>query len=312
MSKREPFDTTLGNFAQQLRAQDYAARTIATYLWHLGHFRRWLADRGLSSFAALSTDHVAAYQRLLASRPGKGGRPLSAGSRAIAASAIRMLGAWLVRAGAARTDPARDLELPRMRKTLPDNVLSVREVERLLGTPALDDPEGLRDRALMELLYATGLRQSEALDLRLDDVDLAGSTVRVRRGKGGAGRMAPLAREAVAALSAYLAEARALLAQFKDSGFFFVSRAGTRLDPSGMLKRFKRYAGAAGIKRPVGFHTFRHSVATHLMQRGVHIRYIMELLGHGSLGATQIYTRVTIDDLKRAHARYHPRERMDV
>jgi len=304
-------EETLEKFAADLEAQGYAARTIQGYVFYGRHFIRWMADRA-ADFRDLRPDHLREYQGVVAARPGRRGQGLSAASRLGIAVALSQLARFVSRTGRGAPDLAAAIALPSMPRKLPDNILSMKEMERLLSMPDISDPAGLRDRALMELLYATGLRQTEALDLGLEDVDLAAGEARVRRGKGGAGRMVPLGREAVAALAAYLAEARPALTRAGDSGHLFVSRSGTRVDPSGMLKAFKRYAKKAGIRRSVGFHTFRHAVATHLMQRGAHLRYIQELLGHKSLGSTQIYTRVTISDLKRAHARYHPRERMDV
>ncbi len=307
---REPLREMQKQLLEHLRREDYARRSVMCYDYDLRDFVEWLEADGARTVSDVTPGRVQRYHALLASRPSKTGRPLSAGTRVHVVSALLALGKFVEsRLG---SNPAAGLRLPRVHRKLPDNVLTVRQMEKLLATPRLDDVEELRDRALMELLYASGLRQAEALDLQLGDVDLAAGELRVRRGKGGDPRMAPLGKECVAALSAYLSESRPVLAAKRDSGHFFVSRAGTRLWPCKMHGRFKRYAKLAGIARSVGFHTFRHSVATHLLQRGAGLRYIQELLGHRSLGSTQIYTRVTISDLKAAHAKFHPRERMDV
>jgi integrase/recombinase XerD len=310
--KGEPFEKTLSEFEEWGRAQGYAPKTLRGYVAQARQLGEWLGSKGLVSYQALTPALLGAYQAVLAARPGRKGPVLSPSTRASAVSAFLALGRFLLTSARLATNPARDLSFPREPRRLPDNLLTVRDMERLLSTPSLDRPDEIRNRALMELLYATGLRQTEALDLKVDDVDLVHREVRVRRGKGGRGRIVPLCRETAQVLCAYLSDARPALTQHGDSGLFFVSRSGTRLDPSGMLKAFKRYARQAGISRPVGFHTFRHSVATYLMQRGAGIRTIQELLGHRSILATQIYTRVSIPDLKAAHAKYHPRERMEL
>ncbi len=306
-------DETLMKFADHLRAQGYSARTVEDYAYYARQFVSWLATRGIIVLAVLRPEHLADYQAFVAVRRGPKGDLLAGCTRLGIAVAVAALARFLVKTRRAPRELTDDLTLPRVPRKLPDNVLPMREMERLLAAPHLDDPAELRDRALMELLYATGLRQSEALDLKIGDVDFVADELRVRSGKGGAGRVVPLGQTAASVVSAYLAESRPCLAKGGESGgYLFVPTRGTRLDPSGIHKAFRRYAARAGVTRRVGFHTFRHSVATHLMQRGAGIRYIQELLGHRWLGSTQIYTRVTITDLKRAHARYHPRERMGV
>lgn len=308
----EPPEKPLSQFGSWLAAQGLAARTVECYLFDAGHFVRWLETQGLRDLRRINPALVSEYQAVLAARPGRNGRPLTAATRAHVIAALMALGKYLEKSGRVKANPMKGLSLPCAPRRLPHNLLPVRDMERLLAAPRLDDPVEIRNRALMELLYATGLRQSEALDLKLGDVDLSSGEVRVERGKGGYGRVVPLGREAGAVLAAYLSEARPKLARGGDAGFFFLSRRGRRVDPSRMLKTLKRYARRAGISRPVGFHTFRHSVATHLLQRGAGIRHIQEFLGHHSLASTQIYTHVSIGDLKAAHAKYHPREKMDL
>lgn len=301
-------EKTLACFSEWLLGKGYARRTAECYLFDAGHFARWLGRE----LASLAPADLAKYQSVLAARPGRSAAVLCAQTRAHVLSAMKALGKFLLETGRAKENPALGIEPPRCPRKLPDNLLTVREVERILAVPRLDDPVGLRNRALLELLYGTGLRQQEALSLRLSDVDLAQGEVRVERGKGGDGRIVPLPRETAAVLTAYLSEARPKLAKEADSGHFFLSGRGGKPDPSRLLKTMKKYAREAGITRPVGFHTWRHSMATHLLQRGASLRHIQEILGHRTLSATQIYTKVTIGDLKRVHAKFHPRERMEV
>jgi integrase/recombinase XerD len=309
----EPFEKTLAAFSEHQNLKGFSVRTMRGYGYELAQLVSWLRERGVTSFGGMTEDHLSEYQAHLAGKPGRIGKVLAASTRNRILSALVSFARFLVQSGRLVKDPSQGLAFPRVPRKLPQNVLSEREMEKLLAAPRLDDPVDLRNRALMELLYATAVRQSEALDLKLEHVDLAESEVRVERGKGGKGRIAPLCKESCAVLAAYLTDVRPqILGGKPDSGYFFVSKGGKRLDPSQTLKAFKRYAAKAGITRPVGFHTYRHSCATHLMKRGVGLRYVQELLGHASLNSTQVYTHVSIPDLKRAHAKFHPREKMDV
>lgn len=310
--KGEGLQKTLARFLERLHLAGRSPRTIETYGMYLRFFVAWLGSERVESFGRLAASHLHRFQADLAARPGQNGGTLSAAARSIAGAALVGLVRFLRKEGLMKEDLSGAILRPRVPRKLPDKVLTVRQMERLLGAPGLEKPVELRDRALMELLYATGVRQSEALSLGLEDVDLGEGEVRVKRGKGGNGRVVPLCRESVGVLQAYLSEARPILTAKGDSGHFFVSYTGRKLTPTSMRERFQRYAAQAGIRKRVGFHTFRHSLATHLMKRGVGLRYIQELLGHASIQSTQIYTRVVAGDLKEAHAKYHPRERMNV
>jgi integrase/recombinase XerD len=206
---------------------------------------------------------------------------------------------------------AGSLELPRQSRRLPDT-LDVEEVGALLEAPAEDDPTGLRDRALLELLYAAGLRVSEAVGLDLQDVSLDGGFVRVI-GKGDKERLVPVGEVAVAALQRYAADVRPTwLAASQDAnprrgGPLFLTSRGRRLDRMAAWRALRRAAQRAGISTRVTPHTLRHSFATHLLEGGADLRVVQELLGHASISTTQLYTHLTGERIRQVYARAHPR-----
>jgi len=228
--------------------------------------------------------------------------PLSAASAARAVSAVRGLHRFAVREGLCANDPAREVRPPVPPRRLP-KALEVTEVERLLST--VDD---LRDKALLEFLYATGARISEAVGAAIDDLDLAQGTA-VLHGKGGRSRLVPVGGFARSALEAYLVRARpGLLAVGRGTPAVFVNRRGGRLSRQSAWTILREAAGKAGLDEGrVSPHTLRHSFATHLLDGGADIRVVQELLGHVSVTTTQVYTLVTVDRLREVYATSHPR-----
>ncbi|MGE5762885.1 MAG: tyrosine recombinase, partial [Mycobacterium leprae] len=235
--------------------------------------------------------------------------PLSAASAGRAVVAVRGLHRFAVREGLTGADPARAVRPPTPPRRLP-KAIAVDEVERLLdaaGPPG--DPRGLRDRALLELLYGTGARISEAVGLDVDDVDLDRGVVRLL-GKGGKERMVPVGRFARAAVDAYLVRARPALAVIGSGGpALFLNARGGRLTRQGGWAVLRAAAERAGLAASVSPHTLRHSFATHLLDGGADVRVVQELLGHASVTTTQVYTLVTVDRLREVYAAAHPRAR---
>ena len=219
--------------------------------------------------------------------------------------AIRMLLRFLTSEGRIRENPAADLESPRMWRRLPE-VLRPEEVERLLAAPDPTKPKGLRDRALLEALCATGARISEALGLTMDSVNLEVGFLRVR-GKGGKERLVPLGRKAKEAIARYLARVRPKLADRRGSEHLFLTKGGRPLDRVNAFLLVRKYCRQAGIKRRVSPHSLRHSFATHLLEGGADMRAVQELLGHASISSTQIYTHVEQARVKELHRKFHPR-----
>lgn len=288
-----------------------AANTLASYRRDLLRYVEHLKSLGRLSFGGVTEADVAAFLTVLAEGDDKH-RALVASSAARAVSAVRGLHRFVLREGVCDHDPSRRVRPPRRLRRLP-KAISVDEVERLI---AASGPEGspltMRNRALLELLYGTGARISEAVELTVDDVDLTSESRRVRlRGKGGRARTVPLGRFAEEALGVYLSRARpGIAAQGKGRGTpgLFLNARGGRLTRQGAWEVLQAAAERGGLTG-ISPHILRHSFATHLLDGGVDVRVVQELLGHASVTTTQVYTLVTVDKLREVYAAAHPRAR---
>ncbi len=276
-----------------------AENSLAAYGRDLRRTTGYLKQAGASSFSEVNRALVA---RLLFWLREEGLAPRTV-ARHIAS--LRGLFRYLLVQGHVKEDPTAHLETPSPWGRLP-GVLSQDEVERLLAAPLTSDHLGIRDKAMLELLYAAGLRVSELVTLRLSDVDLEVGYVRCR-GKGSKERVVPLGAEAQTWARRYLASARSLLARGHSSSALFLNRFGRPLTRQGFWKLLRAYASAAGIGRRVTPHTLRHSFATHLLERGADLRAVQMMLGHADISTTQIYTHVSRAHLKAVYNRYHPR-----
>lgn len=220
-------------------------------------------------------------------------------------SSLRSFLAWCVDRGELPVNPAALIDTPKLPSLLPD-VLTQAEVSRLLETPDATSKLGLRDRAMLEMLYAAGMRVSELIELQPLDLDLQRGVVRIF-GKGGKERLVPLHDAAVIRMTAYLRDVRPLFTPIENK--VFLNRSGTGLSRQGVWKLVKRYALDAGIRKPISPHTFRHSFATHLLEGGADLRSVQILLGHADMSATELYTHVQSERLLQIHHKYHPRSR---
>ncbi len=272
--------------------------TLGAYRADLEGLGRWLLSRGRALTAAESGD----LHDYLAERIRAGARPRST---ARLVSSMRRFYQYLVREGLARTDPSSRIDAPRLGRPLPRSLTEV-EVEALLAAPDASGALGLRDRAMLELLYATGLRVSELVGLSLARVNPRQGIVRVL-GKGGKERLVPVGEEALASLETYLRDARPQLLDGRPSDAVFVTARGEGMTRQAFWHLIKRYARRAGIVRPLSPHTLRHAFATHLLDHGADLRALQMLLGHSDLSTTQIYTHVARERLKHLHASHHPR-----
>lgn len=282
-------------------------RTARGYLGHLRAFLAWLAASGGDLVTATPADLAAHQAALLSAR--HDGKPYSIGYQQNRVSALKSLFRFLTRRGYRLQDPALALEMPRAESRLPRAILTVDEARRILDAARGQSPRVLRDRALLETLYAAGLRVSELIALSPYDVDTEEKTLHVVLGKGRKGRMVPLTTAAARAIDAYLARGRAELAGTQKPRPLFLSNWGRRLYDSTANAIVRAYAAKAKVKKRVTCHTFRHSVATHLLKGRADIRHIQVLLGHRSLQTTERYTRVEIQDLREVVRRAHPRGR---
>jgi integrase/recombinase XerD len=283
-----------------------AANTLSSYRRDLRRYVAALAGRGRTAIDQVGEEDVRSF--LAGLREGDDEHPpLSAGSAARAVVAVRGLHRFVFREGLAPADPARDVRPPTPPRRLP-KAIAIGDVERLLACsgPA-DTPRGLRDRALLELLYGCGARISEAVGLDVDDLDAhdpSGGVVRLR-GKGGKDRIVPVGRYARDALDAYLVRARPRLNRAGSAALFLNARGG-RLSRQSAWATLRAAAGRAGLS-DVSPHTLRHSFATHLLDGGADVRVVQELLGHASVTTTQVYTLITVDRLREVYAAAHPR-----
>ena len=276
-----------------------AANTIASYRRDVARYASYA-----STSDSLEDADVAGFVRLL--RTGDSSHPpLSASSVARCLSAVRGLHLFAVHEGLSTRDPSADVRPPSPVRKLPRG-LSVDEVASLLAAPGTDTPLGIRDVALLEFLYGTGARVSEAVTTAVDDVDMVAATV-LLRGKGGRHRLVPVGSYALAALSAYLVRSRPGLITGRDSYTLFRNARGGPLTRQGAFLVLQRWAAVAGVT--VSPHTLRHSFATHLLDGGADVRVVQELLGHASVTTTQIYTQVTVAHLREVYATSHPRAR---
>ncbi len=275
-----------------------SANTLDAYRRDLDQFRAFI-ERSGTSLAQAGRVEVLDF---LAERMRSGA---SARSTARKTSTLRRFYQYLLREAAITDDPMAELRAPHIGRRLPD-ALSEADVERLLDAPEVTAPLGLRDRAMLETLYATGLRVSELVGLELARVDRAAGLVRVM-GKGGRERLVPLGEESLGWLARYLSEARPDLLGQRRSDFVFVTRRGGPMSRQAFWHLIRRYARAAGIERHLSPHTLRHAFATHLINHGADLRSVQMLLGHADLSTTQIYTHVANARLKSLHREHHPR-----
>ena len=283
----------------------YSADTVRGRRQAIRKFIGWIDERGIDSPTQITRPMIERYQRHLFYYRKANGQPLTLGMQLQYLAAIKLWFKWLTRAHHILANPAADLELPRQPKRLPGRILSAAEVEAILAEAEPSTPRGLRDRALLELLYATGLRRSEAASLGVYDPDLLRGVLWVRRGKGNRQRVVPLGTRAIAWLEKYLTEARPeLLAA--DTQALFVSDYGQPMRADQIAGKVRRYMQFAGIHKGGATHLLRHACATHMLEGGADIRFIQAMLGHTSLETTEIYTHVSIDKLIEVHRATHP------
>jgi integrase/recombinase XerD len=286
-------------FLTYLRVEKaYSGNTLAAYQNDLGQFVTFLESRDgkpITDWSQATKDSIVDYLRYMRERE------YASSSVARKLAAIRSFFHFLVREGHLKEDPSATLDSPRLRKRLP-KTLTRREIERLLAEPAkLENPKSLRDRALLELLYATGMRVTELVSLRLNDVNLASGTVRVIQGKRRKERLIPIHRRAVDALDDYMQRGRIHLVKDSKEQALFVNFQGKPLTRQGLWLIIKYYVEEAGITKSVTPHTLRHSFATHLLTGGAKLPDVQKLLGHANVSTTQIYTHLTGEELRTAY-----------
>ncbi len=282
-----------------LQTEQGASRnTLAAYRRDLADFLRFLATRRLTPAAVEPDDVVGWIERLR-------GRGLAPSSVARRLSAVRGFYRHQLREGAVRRDPTEHLDAPRAARPLP-RALSLESATRLVEAPDPARPAGVRDRAILELLYATGMRASECMGLRLEDVNLNAGYV-ICTGKGSKQRLVPAGAEALSWVRRYLGEVRPVQTRRRDCGRLFVNPRGGPLSRQSLWTLVRRAAAAAGLRQRVSPHVLRHSFASHLLEGGADLRSVQAMLGHADISTTQIYTHLPSSALKRMYRQFHPR-----
>ena len=297
-------------------AHGRARGTVAYRRVYLGQLLAWLEARSIVRARLVTPRVLAEYLAHLMTQKTDYNRveptALSVKTLAAEASVLRSFFGWLAARRVVLFDPAEHLKLGDRTQPLPKAVLTEAEVQALLAAPGCD-ALGLRDRAILETLYSTGLRRAELCALDLYDLDHAGELVRVRQGKGGRDRVVPIGEAALAAVRAYLRDARSeLVATPKEPALFLAAITHRRLNVKTLNLIVRKHAEAAGIAKRVTPHVLRHTCATDLLRGGADIRHVQAILGHASVATTQIYTRVAVEDLVLVHRRHHPRRKLRV
>ena len=286
----------------------FSSHTLRGYLFHVRAFLEWLKAKGVELSSVRASDLTAHQTELVMARK-RDGKPYSVGHQQKSVSALKSFFRFLVKRSYLLQDPSSVLEMPKGEARLPRAILTMDEAKRIVEAPRGRSPRELRDRAILETLYGTGIRVGELVALQPADVDTEERTLRVVLGKGRKGRAVPLTQAAARAIASYLALGRAKLLRHPSTPWLFVSDWGVQCRDSSVNLMVKTYARAAGVMKRVTCHTFRHSIATHLLRNGADIRQIQALLGHASLSTTERYTHVALSDLRRVVERAHPRGR---
>ena len=296
----------VARYLEALRLTHYAADTVHIRTLYLKYFVAWATARGLTKPEDVTRAALERYQRWLYHYRKRTGTPLSVWSQHGRLVAVKGLFRWLTKQRALPMNPAAELELPRVTAQRLPQPLTDAEIIDVLAHAEPTTPIGLRDRALLETGYSTGLRRMELIRLRLYDLDLARGVLVVREGKGQKDRVVPIGERAIAWVEKYLDEARPDFVVEPDEGTVFLTRRGRPFHPNHLSRLTRDYLVAAGIAKRGACHLLRHTMATGMLEHGADVRVIQEILGHARLTTTQLYTRVSIRLLKAVHTATHP------
>jgi integrase/recombinase XerD len=293
-------------YIEALRTKNYSERTLETRQVYLLAFCRWCEERSITRPQEVTKPMLERYQRHLFHFRRSNGRPLTFQTQHKRLVQIRMYFKWLTRQNVLLWNPASELELPKLEHRLPRYVLTEAEAEKVLAQPDVSDPLGLRDRAILEVFYSTGIRRMELVRLFVSDIDRERGTMIVRQGKGKKDRTVPIGERAAAWVEKYMLEARRALVVPPDEGVLFLTQEGRPLDANRLTHDVREYVVRAETGKKGACHLFRHTMATVMLENGADIRFIQEMLGHVELSTTQIYAQVSIRQLKAVHALTHP------
>jgi integrase/recombinase XerD len=297
-------------YLESLASRNYSEGTLEGRRDALKLFLSWAAERDLSRAGQITRPILESFQRWLWRYTRPNGQRLGWSTQRNRLSILKDFFRWVTRQNVILHNPASELELPRPEKRLPQEVLSLAAVEKLLAIPDVSDPLGVRDRAMLELFYSTGLRRTELCRLELADLNTDRRTLHVRLGKGKKDRVVPVGERAILWLERYLKEVRPRLSLDTRTQALFLTGYGDAFNPDVVSRMVASWLRQAGLKNKGCCHVLRHTCATHMLENGADIRFIQQLLGHEKLDTTAIYTEVSIKQLQEVHARCHPAARL--
>ena len=294
-------------FLQTMRMRNCSERTIRYWRHVINRFVSWCGERNINCMAEVTAKHMAAYRRsLFHYRNPKTGLPLKFDTQAHYLTPILRWFDWMKTQTFIEHDPAADIELPKSENRLPTSILTASEVEELLNVPDVKTPLGIRDRAIMETFYSSGIRCGELVALAVYDINHDREILTVRQGKGGKDRVVPIGTRALMWVNKWTTDIRSNLVTDSSDQSLFVSKNGRQLGPNYLSNLVKRYMQAIGISYRGSCHLLRHTAATLMMENGADLRSLQQFLGHARLNTTQIYTHVSIKRLQEVHRKTHP------
>ena len=300
------FPVLVADWCEWMGAHGYSPRTIENRQRMLAHLATWLDERGVTRPVDVTRPMLERYQRWLFHYRKANGDPLTFRSQSQRLLPVRAFFKWAARQHHMLHNPASEIELPKVEQRLPKPALSAAEAEQVLSMPDLSTAAGVRDRAMLETLYSTGIRRIELAGLAVFDIDHDRHTLLVRQGKGRKDRLIPIGERALVWIDRYTAEVRHRHAREPDNGVLFLTGDGNQFSLDRLTQLAGRYVQASGVPKQGACHLFRHTLATLMLEGGADLRYVQQMLGHADISTTQIYTHVSIRHLQAIHAATHP------
>lgn len=303
-----PIKEALNKFKEYLKVNNYTERTVGSYINYVDIFARYLKQKGIKKLEDITRDAVDQYQIDLSTKNQYTKQYLTLKTQMARLCAIIVFFRFLYEKNVIDRNPASHIKLPKVPKSPPSNYLTYKEIISILKAADQKDLLGIRDKAMLELLYSVGMRNSELRNLTIADIDFTNHIIRIF-GKGKKERIIPIGKVALDYIQEYMERSRPfLLNPHKPTDILFLSKRGNKLCEEMLPYIVRKYKSRTSIEKYINAHTFRHSMATHLLMRGMDLRSLQEMLGHNSIETTQIYTHIDLKDLKRVYAKTHPRE----
>ena len=298
------FEKQIHDFTEYLKLRKQSLQTIEAYTYHVGIFCSWCIKKKIFDLREVTEEIVKEYQKSLYIKK------YSLHTHHIKLKSVKRFFEFLESTQNLLYNPCERILFPALGKRLPENILTFREMEKLLNTPNTGTPLGIRDKTILELLYSTGIRRSECCHLTVNDIDFTGGYLRVNRGKGAKDRILPVGKKACQYVKEYIMKVRPLYTKKNpDERTLFIAYCGTPLSSQSLMILVRKYGRYAKIKKPVTVHAIRRAFATHMLKNGAHPLYIQRLLGHEKSETIRKYIRVTAVDIKKTHKKTHPREK---